>query len=36
VRDGTRALPPLPPGRPWTDDYSNIAQVISLRKALSH
>src|SRR5262245_15923055 len=36
IREGTRALPVLQAGRPWTDDYSNIAQVISLRKALSH
>ena len=35
IRDGSRALPASPPGRAWTDDYSNIVQVMSLTKALS-
>ncbi|HEU5296727.1 MAG TPA: fused MFS/spermidine synthase [Burkholderiaceae bacterium] len=33
IREGTRALPPYPPGRTWTDDYSNIVGALSLKKA---
>jgi hypothetical protein len=32
VREGTRELPSSPPRRAWTDDYSNIVQVMSLTK----
>jgi hypothetical protein len=35
IREGSRALPASPPGRAWTDDYSNIAQAMSWTKALS-
>ena len=35
IREGARALPASPPGRAWTDDYSNIVQVMSWTKALS-
>jgi hypothetical protein len=35
IREGTRTLPAIPPGRAWTDDYSNIVQVMSWTKALS-
>ena len=35
IREATRPLPVAPPGRAWSDDYSNIAQVMSLKKALS-
>jgi hypothetical protein len=36
IREATRPLPAVAPGRTWSDDYSNIAQVMSLTKALSH
>ncbi len=35
IREGARAMPASAPGRPWSDDYSNIAQVMSLTKALA-
>ena len=35
IRQATHPLPVAPSGRAWSDDYSNIAQTISLKKALS-
>jgi hypothetical protein len=34
VREGTRELPSSPPRRAWTDDYSNIVQVMSFTKSI--
>jgi hypothetical protein len=33
IKAGSSALPAVATGRPWTDDYSNIVQVFSFRKA---
>jgi hypothetical protein len=34
IADGARTLPAARPARAWTDDYSNIAQVLSVRSVL--
>lgn len=34
IADGARRLPSARPARAWTDDYSNIAQVLSLSSVL--
>ncbi|HET9206430.1 MAG TPA: fused MFS/spermidine synthase [Burkholderiaceae bacterium] len=36
IREATRELPEARPRKAWTDDYSNIAQVMALTKPLAN
>jgi SAM-dependent methyltransferase len=36
IQQATRELPEARPKKPWTDDYSNIAQVMALTKPIAN
>ena len=36
IREASRELPQARPRKPWTDDYSNIAQVMALTHAIAN
>jgi hypothetical protein len=36
IREATRTLPGTTPKRAWTDDYSNIAQVMALTQPIAN